>query len=335
MISFPSPSVPAAPSLPENQWYVVLASVELRRKPLGVERLGRRMVFWRDSRNVAHAHGDRCPHLGAALSAGTVDGDTLVCPFHGFAFGGDGTCRRIPANGCAGKIPKGMELTTHVLQEAYGFIWLWLGEPRDAYPALPFFPEFERGWRHRTDIVDWPVHYTRAIENQLDVAHLAFVHGAAMGQRGRSFVDGPYVESDEQGIRVWSSNARDAGQAQRSQAELREAAAGRPPRLQFLFPGIWQLYLGPSIRNVIAFVPINAGSTRYYLRFYHRVRLPVVGRLFGTVMGWSNRMILGQDRRVVVTQTPANSLDASADRYIEADRAIIEFRKRLAKMIST
>ncbi|RYE70943.1 MAG: hypothetical protein EOO81_07000, partial [Oxalobacteraceae bacterium] len=32
---------------------------------------------------MAHAHDDRCPHLGAALSSGAVRNDVLVCPFHG------------------------------------------------------------------------------------------------------------------------------------------------------------------------------------------------------------------------------------------------------------
>ena len=321
--------------LPENQWYIVLASAELRRKPLSAERLGRRMVFWRDSDNTVHAHIDRCPHLGAALGLGKVDGDTLVCPFHGFAFDGSGACRHIPANGCDGRIPKGMALETFIVQEAYGFIWLWLGQPRKSYPDLPYFGELANGWRHRTDIVDWPVHYTRAIENQLDVAHLAFVHGAAMGQAGRSFVDGPYVESDAHGMRIWTFNARDTGQPKRSQAALREAAQTQPPRIRFLFPGSWMLHIRPSIRNVVAFVPVNERCTRYYLRFYHQVQLPLLAQLFEQALGWSNRHILGQDRRVVLTQTPANSLDASGDRFIEADRAIIEFRRRLAAMLAT
>lgn len=154
-----------------------------------------------------------------------------------------------------------------------------------------------------------------------------------MGQRGRSFVDGSYVGSGAQGIRIWSSNTRDVGQAQRTPTELRDVAAGRPPRIRFLFPGIWRMRLSPSIGTIVAFTPINEHSTRYYLRFYHRIRLPLIARVFETVMGWSNRLILGQDKRVVVTQTPPNSLDASADRHIEADRAIIAYRKQLTRLL--
>lgn len=199
---------------------------------------------------------------------------------------------------------------------------------------MPFFEDLAQGWRYRTDIVDWPVHYTRAIENQLDVAHLAFVHRTTIGRGKRSLVDGPYAESDQDGMRLWVSNARDHGQTRRSHTALREATAGQPPRIRFLFPGTWLLQISPSIRNFVAFVPVNEHTTRYYLRFYHRLRLPWIAPLFETAMGWVNRLVLEQDRGVVVTQTPANGLAALSDTYIEADRAIIEFRKRLASMLS-
>ncbi|MBV9386391.1 MAG: Rieske (2Fe-2S) protein [Chroococcidiopsidaceae cyanobacterium CP_BM_ER_R8_30] len=29
---------------------------------------------------------DICPHRGASLALGWVEGDTLVCPYHGLAF---------------------------------------------------------------------------------------------------------------------------------------------------------------------------------------------------------------------------------------------------------
>jgi hypothetical protein len=57
----------------------------------------------------------------------------------------------------------------------------------------------------------------------------------------------------------------------------------------------------------------------------------VLGWLFHRITRWTNRLVLGQDRRVVVTQTPACSLDAHADHLVGADRAIIEYRKWLAR----
>ncbi|WP_294540450.1 aromatic ring-hydroxylating dioxygenase subunit alpha [uncultured Rhodoblastus sp.] len=319
--------------LPANQWYPVLESREVGRRPFGVERLGARLVFWRTADGFPHAHPDRCPHLGAALSGGRIEADRLVCPFHGFEFDGQGRCVHIPANGRRRKIPEGMALPSLVLREAHGFIWLWRGEIRDLYPELPYFAPLETGWRHGTVAVDWPVHYTRAIENQLDVAHLAFVHRSTIGGGGRAFVEGPYVEADQQDIKVWVTNARDEGQATRGVAELKAAAAGREPSLHFKFPGVWLLNLSPRLKNFIAFTPINERKTRYYLRVYHRYLNPLAAKPFEALMGLSNRFILNQDKRVVVTQTPRESPPPGEDRLIEADRAIARFRTLHASLL--
>jgi hypothetical protein len=50
-------------------------------------------------------------------------------------------------------------------------------------------------------------------------------------------------------------------------------------------------------------------------------------------MSVSNRFILSQDRRVVVTQTPASSLDVETDRLVAADRAVSQFRKIHARLL--
>jgi phenylpropionate dioxygenase-like ring-hydroxylating dioxygenase large terminal subunit len=312
--------------VPEDQWYPVLESRELGRKPLGVERFAQRLVFWRGADGQPHAALDRCPHLGAALSGGTIEGDRLVCPFHAFAFDGEGACTHIPANGRNGKIPKGMALRRFVVREAHGLIWLWRGAARKAFPEIPFFPILEQGWRHGAVAVEWPVHYTRAIENQLDVAHLPFVHRTTIGAGGRSFVEGPYVEADRQGIKVWVTNALDEGQTARGVAELKRAANGKEPSLDFKFPGVWLLNISPRLKSLIAFVPVNEQRTLYYLRVYHRILNPLLAKPFEFVMGLSNRFILNQDRKVVVTQTPVKGEDAGEDRMIQADRAIAQFR---------
>jgi phenylpropionate dioxygenase-like ring-hydroxylating dioxygenase large terminal subunit len=319
--------------VPENLWYPVLESRELKRRPLAAERFGQNLVFWRTNDGQPHAHTDRCPHLGAALSGGTVAQDRLTCPFHGFAFGADGQCRHIPANGKSGRIPKGMELKTFTLREAHGFIWLWHGAPTEALPEPPFFPQLADGWRFGSVSVEWPVHLTRAIENQLDVAHLPFVHRTTIGAGGRSLVEGPYVEADEHAIRVWVTNRRDDGQPAREMAELATAAGTSDPALTYIFPGQWLLDLGPRLKNVVAFVPVNATRTRYYLRVYHR-RNPLLARPYEAMMGIANRFILNQDRRVVITQTPPDSLAANDDRLIGADRAIIQFRRIYARLLN-
>jgi phenylpropionate dioxygenase-like ring-hydroxylating dioxygenase large terminal subunit len=55
-----------------NQWYVVLESNEVGSNPIGVTRLGEKMVFWRDQAGTVHAAIDRCPHRGVALSVGNI-----------------------------------------------------------------------------------------------------------------------------------------------------------------------------------------------------------------------------------------------------------------------
>jgi phenylpropionate dioxygenase-like ring-hydroxylating dioxygenase large terminal subunit len=319
--------------VPSNQWYALLESREVKRKPVGVERLGRRLAFWRTVDGAVHAILDRCPHLGASLSAGTIEDNCLVCPFHGLQFDGEGRCVHVPSLGKAGTIPPGLRVESFAVREAHGFIWVWWGEREQAAQDLPFFSQLDSSWRHHTIVVDWPVHYTRAIENQLDVAHLAFVHRTTIGAGGRSLVEGPYVEASDKGIRVWTTNRRDDGPA-RSLDELAAAAAGTEPGLDFLFPGVWLLNISARLKNLIAFVPINETTTRYYLRTYRRQRFGPLALPLDWLMSLGSRYILSQDRRVVVTQTPASSMDASDDRLVAADRAISHFRKIHARLLN-
>jgi phenylpropionate dioxygenase-like ring-hydroxylating dioxygenase large terminal subunit len=231
-----------------------------------------------------------------------------------------------------GRIPCGLAVERFIVRESHGFVWLWWGAQDRIAVDPPFFPQLAEGWRYHTVTVDWPVHYTRAIENQLDVAHLPFVHRTTIGAGGRSLVEGPYVEANEQGIRVWVTNRRDDGNV-RSLPDLAAAAAGTDPGLHFLFPGVWLLDLGPRFKNFIAFVPINETQTRYYLRSYRRSDSLLAIRPFQWLASRLNLFILGQDRRVVLTQTPASSVDATEDRLVGADRAINHFRKLHARMI--
>ena len=313
--------------LPRNLWYPLFLAREFTARPKRVERFGEHWMICRLGEGSLVMTRDRCPHLGASLSQGTVNEGQIQCPFHGFCFDSEGTCTHIPALGKAGKIPRHLKVRTIPLRDVQGWIWGWWGDDPHDPETIPAFTEFDHSWRWQDVASDWSVHVTRAIENQLDVAHLPFVHRKSIGAGGRSLVEGPYVEADARSIKVWVTNARDQGQMPRSLEALEQHSKGEPPNLEFRFPGLWQLRIHPRLRLLVGFVPVNPGKTRFYIRACHTIRIPLLGTLYGGILGLSNRWILREDERVVSPIVPSSSLDAHDDMLIASDRAIVWFRK--------
>lgn len=72
-------------------------------KPKAVEVLGMKLVMFRDAKdgNKIKAINDICPHRAAPLSGGWLEeknGHTcVVCPYHGWAFDGNGKLHDVPA----------------------------------------------------------------------------------------------------------------------------------------------------------------------------------------------------------------------------------------------
>ena len=87
------------------------SSVDLGDAPRRTEVDGTSLVVTRLGDEVLVAV-DRCPHRGAPLSAGTVEHDCLVCPYHGWAFDKDGEIAAIPALGRDARLPKRARLRT-------------------------------------------------------------------------------------------------------------------------------------------------------------------------------------------------------------------------------
>lgn len=315
--------------IPE-QWYAVLDSRELpRRRPVGVRRLGRELVFWRTTDGVSCA-ADRCAHRGAALSAGELADDRLRCPFHGFEYDARGRCRLIPANGRAAEVPERFQLRTLPALEREGLVFVWLGEGAPDPPEPPFFDELlGRRWGGFQE--SWPVHYSRVVENQLDLAHLPFVHRTTIGRAGLTLVEGPRCRLEADRLLVWFDNARDRGVPPRDAAELGPPTG--PPLLSFRFPNLWWNRIGDRFGVFAAFAPVDDENTMIYLRFYQRiVRLPPFRRLFNFLANLYNRRILRQDRRVVVTQRPRRSSRTSDEMLIAADKPIVLYRRRRAEL---
>jgi phenylpropionate dioxygenase-like ring-hydroxylating dioxygenase large terminal subunit len=316
-----------------NQWYVILESKELKNhKPLRLKRFNEMLALWRDETGKACCISDRCCHRGVSLACGKIINGQIECPFHGFLYDKTGKIRLIPANGKNNPVPEFMKVLAYATYEAYGFIWLWWGNQDKMTPEPFFFKELEH--MPYSSLKDhWSVHYSRAIENQLDVVHLPFVHRSTIGRGNKTLVNGPKVISDKESITFYVNNIEDDGKTiPLKPDEIPDYE--KLFHLTFHFPNIWQNFISDKIRALAAFVPVDEENSVIYIRYYQSmVRIPLLKELVNFIGIVTSLVILRQDKRVVITQLPKKSTYRSNERLIMGDKPIIEYRKRRQELL--
>jgi phenylpropionate dioxygenase-like ring-hydroxylating dioxygenase large terminal subunit len=295
--------------------------------------MGEKLVFWRDGAGRVSCLRDACPHRGVALSAGKVLEGALQCPFHGFRYDATGRCTLLPANGRAAPISREMKAFDYPTHEAHGLIFIWWGQPEGELEPPSWFTNLDDSYSYATVRDPWRTHYSRAIENQLDVAHVPFVHHNTIGRGVGKVMDGPWVEwLDPDRMRVFMHAREDDGTPPRKPDEML-----RPDSqfwLEFLFPNLWQNHLGEKSRVVIAFAPVDEENTLLYLRFYQKfLRTPVLREIVNRLSMPMNAVIAHQDRRVVQTQMPRRSDLRMGEKLIQGDSPIIAFGRRRQELI--
>ena len=169
-------------------WYVAADASKLGRRPVKLRRFGLELVLWRNDARQPSCLRAACPHRGADLSAGKVRDGCLECPYHGFRFDSGGTCRLAPCEGATGRIPPRLRAETIPVREEHGLVWLWWGSDEPTGDP-PWFPALGPDSSVVTVADTYPCHFTRYMENGLDVHHFAFVHHRILpswGPRSRS-----------------------------------------------------------------------------------------------------------------------------------------------------
>ncbi len=169
----------------KNFWYAIEFSEEITTTPKRLTILGQELVLYRDTAGKPIVMSDLCIHRGGALSDGFVEGDCIRCPYHGWKFQPDGECIEIPANPPGRGIPQKARVDAYPAVDKYNWVWVFLGDlPEAERPPIPELPHFDNPeLRRLTGIYEWDVHYARALENGIDFAHGAWVHGGAFGNR--------------------------------------------------------------------------------------------------------------------------------------------------------
>ena len=151
------------------------------------------LVLFRTESGHARVLDAYCPHMGAHLGYGIRDqagggsavvGESIVCPFHGWAYDGDGLCTDVPyANNLPPKVARGEEvIRPWQVRELNQVIYVWY-HPEHIEPL--YEPEFieeaaadNEEWGS-LKIFTWDIdtHMQEIGENAVDPAHFLYVHG--------------------------------------------------------------------------------------------------------------------------------------------------------------
>jgi nitrite reductase/ring-hydroxylating ferredoxin subunit len=158
--------------------------------------MGQEVVVFRTQSGQACAADAYCPHLGAHFGyGGSVEGDLLRCPFHGFCYDTSGACVR---TGYGTKPPPRARLRLWPLREQNGLLLIYFHPnaqlPEWEVPAL----EMDGDWtslRYKKVILQ--DHPQETTENSVDIGHFAFVHGYRGARMLRPLrIDGAYLSTN-------------------------------------------------------------------------------------------------------------------------------------------
>lgn len=144
---------------------------------------GHDMVAWRAESGQLTVMNAYCEHLGAHLGyGGTVVGEALQCPFHGWQWDADGRNVCIPYE----KRPnRGRRITAYPTVERNESVYIW----HDTQGREPFFdaPDVFASFGDGSSLADYhpaqrllqrgaEMHPQYVLENGVDVEHFRYVH---------------------------------------------------------------------------------------------------------------------------------------------------------------
>ncbi|MDX2257171.1 MAG: Rieske 2Fe-2S domain-containing protein [Pseudanabaenaceae cyanobacterium bins.39] len=179
----------------QEVWYPIFYIRDLEKSKLSkFTLLDRDLVIWWDRHSQQwQAFDDRCPHRLVPLSEGRIAEDGLLeCPYHGWAFRGDGSCDRIPQQSPDSHAHKSPRACVRSLPTAarQGILFVYAGHPENAdrveIPIISPLEQDQDKWTVFDTFRDLPYDAITLLENVLDASHLPFTHHKSVGNRANA-----------------------------------------------------------------------------------------------------------------------------------------------------
>lgn len=163
-----------------NQWYVAAYGSEIGRELFARTILGEALVFYRTESGHPIALADRCVHRRFPLSHSNLDGDNVVCGYHGFTYDQTGTCVAVPGQK---RIPRTARVPAYPVVEQDSFVWVWIGDLEKADPELiPRAPWLDQDGRTTVcGMEPLKAPYALLVDNLMDLSHETYLHGGYIG----------------------------------------------------------------------------------------------------------------------------------------------------------
>jgi 5,5'-dehydrodivanillate O-demethylase len=178
-----------------RQFWIAVHDADLlapgRAKPIRI--MGENYTIYRGQSGEAQVIDYRCPHRGAQMHLGWVEGGEIRCVYHGWKFNKAGQCTEQPAE--QEGFHRKVKIGTFPTREHMGLIFAYFGEGEP--PAFPPFPEPKgEGIVDVRRSVNVPCNYLQCFENSMDEVHVAFTH-APGGSHAKLAVDLPIITAVE------------------------------------------------------------------------------------------------------------------------------------------
>ncbi|MEO0465825.1 MAG: aromatic ring-hydroxylating dioxygenase subunit alpha [Pseudomonadota bacterium] len=155
-----------------EHWYVAGTSEEFTEKPTAKTLLNRSIVLYRTPDGTPNAMQNRCLHRSFPLSEGFLEGDNLVCRYHGIRYTPEGQIARIP---CQAQTSD-KKLRTYPLKEVGPFVFIWMGDPDTVGEFPDLYHLADPNYRTVHDFMTLEGNYLLLMENLNDLTHFAYLH---------------------------------------------------------------------------------------------------------------------------------------------------------------